>query len=278
MANGASEGLVAIGKSHPVAFGFLGAYFFSIQFLLRRYLARDLNPRAYMHLVVRVMIVVLLTLVYATIRVADPDVFIRNERWPVDVIVVSFGGGVTPNITWDRLRGLAYRALGRTGGDESNELSLNNIQGLNIWQRARLFEEGIQDAQNLAMADILDLMVTTRLGVVRLLDWIDQALPYVHVGADINLYRHQGIRTASAFVLSFFGPDDQWKGDWNNPIPGTPVFRTGSGGGAEAKIVSLAIAITNHPNFLRVQQLRDAAREAARHRLDVKGREENVSN
>ena len=258
----ATEGTISsvlnqISQAHPVAFGFLGAYFFSLQYLLRRYLARDLSPGVYMHLVVRTWIVLILTFVYATIRKPVTDA--GGPVWSTDVIVVSFVGGVIPNVIWQTLRSRALLVLGTASDDGSNEMPFGKIQGLNTWQQARLLEAGVENAQNLAMADVVELMVGTRLGAVRLLDWIDQSMLYVHVGDEIEQYRAEGIRTASALVLSFYGPESTNR-DWSDPTPGTPVFSTNPDGSADPKVVSTVIAITNHPNFHRVRQLRELAK------------------
>ena len=112
------------------------------------------------------------------------------------------------------------------------------------------------------MADVIELMVNTRLGALHLLDWMDQALLYVHVGEQIDEYRDKkGIRTASAFVLSFFGPDNRWTGSWADPRPETPIFRVGTSGTAEANVIAWAIAIGQHPNFQRIERLRRLAKE-----------------
>lgn len=253
-----SSVLIQISQAHPVAFGFLGAYFFSLQYLLRRYLARDLPPGVYMHLVVRTWIAMILTFVYATIRgpVSDTGVPV----WATDVVVVSFVGGVIPNIIWQNLRNRALLLLGKVGHEESNEMPFGKIQGLNTWQQARLLEAGVENAQNLAMADVVELIVATRLGAVRLLDWIDQSMLYVHVGDEIEQYRAQGIRTASALVLSFCGPESNWHQNWSEPTPGTPVFRTNPDGSADPTVISRVLSIINHPNFHRVRQLREMAK------------------
>ena len=52
---------------------------------------------------------------------------------------------------------------------------------MNIWYESRLLEEGIEDMQNLATANIVDVMLRTRIPVDRLVDWIDQAYLYLHL-------------------------------------------------------------------------------------------------
>jgi hypothetical protein len=58
---------------------------------------------------------------------------------------------------------------------------LNQLDGLNIWYESRLVEEGIEDMQNLATANMVDVILHTRVPVGRLVDWIDQAILYMHL-------------------------------------------------------------------------------------------------
>ncbi|MCZ6788487.1 MAG: hypothetical protein O7D33_00850 [Chloroflexi bacterium] len=250
--------LAQISLAHPVAFGFLGAYFFSLQYLLRRYLARDLTPAVYMHLVVRTWIVMILTFVYTTIR--NPVTGDGVPVWARDVVLVSFVGGVIPNIIWQSLRNRALLVLGNVGNGETLEMPFGKIQGLNNWQQARLLEAGVENAQNLAMADVVELMVTTRLGAVCLLDWIDQAMLYIHVGDEIEQYRSQGIRTASAYVLSFSASESNVLDNRGDAKPTTSGIGTSPDGSADPTVISTVISITNHPNFHRLRQLREAAK------------------
>ena len=58
---------------------------------------------------------------------------------------------------------------------------LNQLDGLNVWYEARLVEEGIEDMQNLATANLVDVILHTRVPVGRLVDWVDQAKLYLHL-------------------------------------------------------------------------------------------------
>jgi hypothetical protein len=68
-----------------------------------------------------------------------------------------------------------------------------------------LSEEGIDTVQNLATSDIVGLIANTRLGIMKLLHWIDQALLYLHVGDDFKKLRRIGIRTATDFESIYIG-------------------------------------------------------------------------
>jgi hypothetical protein len=83
-----------------------------------------------------------------------------------------------------------------------------------------LLEEGIEDMQNLATANIVDLMLNTRIPIERLIDWIDQSLLYIHLGkkeADTeetnrDKLRRFGIRTASDLMNVFESGDKEMIG------------------------------------------------------------------
>ena len=86
------------------------------------------------------------------------------------------------------------------GGDP-----LSDLDGLNVWYEARLLEEGIEDMQNLATCNLVDVMLHTRIPVERLIDWIDQSMLYLHLGkppqqgeeGPRDQLRRYGIRTAT---------------------------------------------------------------------------------
>jgi hypothetical protein len=90
-----------------------------------------------------------------------------------------------------------------------------------VWHETRLEEEDIENVQNMATADIVDLLVDTRIPAGRVIDWIDQAILLTQLGPDEAtnsdpssarriLARH-GIRTASSLLKVAFdkspGPD-----------------------------------------------------------------------
>jgi hypothetical protein len=47
---------------------------------------------------------------------------------------------------------------------------------------ARLYDEGVNNVQGLAHADVVELMLQTRIPVPRILDWVDQAILSLHAG------------------------------------------------------------------------------------------------
>ena len=59
--------------------------------------------------------------------------------------------------------------------------TLSDLDGLTVWDQARLLEEGIEDMHALATANLVDLLLGTRVPVNTLVDWVDQALLYLCV-------------------------------------------------------------------------------------------------
>jgi hypothetical protein len=74
---------------------------------------------------------------------------------------------------------------------------LNQLDGLNVWYEARLVEEGIEDMQNLATANLVDVILHTRVPVGRLVDWVDQAQLYLHLDRAERGYRERRLVRAA---------------------------------------------------------------------------------
>lgn len=196
----------------PVHYAFLGAYFFSIQMLFRRYVLRDLRPSAYMAVTIRIVLAVVGTWVISDIwllfgklgfvTVADAD-----KSGGLDA--VAFTIGVFPAIAWAYIQGLTKKLVnaGNVVPSLKTQLPISDLDGLTVWHETRLEEEDIENVPNMATANFVDLMLNTRVPADRIIDWVDQAILYTHLGADDDAARRQtlrkcGIRTASAYVAA----------------------------------------------------------------------------
>jgi hypothetical protein len=184
------ENLPAI-PSESFAFAFLGAYFYVLQMLVRRYFQNDLKATAYINATMRIVIVILLVWV---IDPALPDSVDQSSR-----SVIAFVIGVFPTVGWQVLQNAVRKLLGIVVDALEPEHRLSDLDGLNIWYESRLLEVGVEDMQNLSTTDIVDLMLNTRIPVDRIVDWIDQAFLYLRIVDDDErkLLRRYGIRTAT---------------------------------------------------------------------------------
>jgi hypothetical protein len=90
---------------------------------------------------------------------------------------------------------------GQKDDDELREKSpLSRLDDVDIQDRTRLEEEGITSIQALARHDLVDLILSSRIPVPRLIDWVDQAVLQQHVPGDVALLRKVGIRTATDYL------------------------------------------------------------------------------
>jgi hypothetical protein len=153
-------------------FGFLGAYTFILQMLVRRFFQSDLRPSAYAHAMLRIIVALI---VVAVLYELLPQQDLRTEA------VVAFVIGFFPLVGMQALQRTAAAALRVAVPSLNQPYPLNQIDGLTIWYEARLLEVGIEDMQSLATANFVDVMLHTRVPVGRLVDWVDQAHLYLHL-------------------------------------------------------------------------------------------------
>lgn len=177
-----------------LTFAFIGAYWFNLQSIVRRYFHNDLSTNAYISGVIRLIVVILL-------------VAVVYQVWPTGdglLNAVAFTIGVFPNVGLQIVQKAITRVVGPLT-ELRNEFPLTHLDGLNMWYESRLVEEGIEDLQNLATADIVDMLLSTRVPVGRLVDWIDQAHLFLRVEQPEQRaqLRRLGIRTATDLQNAF---------------------------------------------------------------------------
>jgi hypothetical protein len=157
-----------------LAFAFLGAYAFAIEMLIRRYFQLDLRPIAYNGILARLFFV--LVAAYAVHHAFGP-------RWSsATEAAVLFVVGFFPTTALQLLRVALAGILRKVWlPNLTSDYPLDDLDGMNVWYEARLLEVGIEDMQNLVSANIVDVILNTRVPVARLVDWVDQAILYLHM-------------------------------------------------------------------------------------------------
>jgi hypothetical protein len=242
------DDLVALFQPHEsaVTFAFLGAYVYALGALLRGYVRRDLRPKSYTDITIRILTVVALAWLL--------QAFVPDDA-PA-LLVFAFATGLVPQTAFTLLReavqgsggtgagsGLTGRMkrLWQTGrkteaGDDTkphtrskssdelplpeldDPLPLTNLEGIDLYDRARLASEGITNIEALAHSDLIELMVQTRIPAPRLVDWVDQSILYLHVPrsdsvsyghadaadhlASYDVLRRYGIRSATDLICA----------------------------------------------------------------------------
>lgn len=210
---------------NPSAAGmaFLGSYFFAVYLVLRAYFRGDLRPKLYNQVTARLVVVVVVAYL---LNVLYADGGANRVLW-----TAAFLAGIVPNTV---LRGIGLAVTtpiaehGWLGGAVNSAFaarrSLVQIDGIDLYESARLESEGINDVTSLAKTALVSTMINTRLPIERLVDWTDQAVLLTLIG-DVAPHRagraspenHDrvarlrgiGIRTATDLAAVVNGRDDQ---------------------------------------------------------------------
>lgn len=199
----------------PVRFAFIGAYFFGLQLLFRRYVRRDLRASAYVSISLRIILAMIgIWVVSAAVKIAPNDWLVNKDGGHVmsdnTLLVLGFVIGVFPRVAWQVVETILKRTASVVLPSLRTQLPVSDLDGLTVWHEARFEEEDIENIPNMATADIVDLMISTRVPPDRIIDWVDQAILYTHLGPESEkstnarvILRSHGIRTASALVEDY---------------------------------------------------------------------------
>jgi hypothetical protein len=193
-----SEGTIGelfVPRRSAVAFAFLGAYVFTLFALLRGYVRRDLRPKSYTDISVRILAVVILAWVL--------ELTFRDDT--SGLLGFAFLTGLVPQLGLNKIRemwleGSAKRRARKDPAAAAfdDPLPLTDLEGIDLYDRTRLTSEGVTNIEALAHHDLIELMLQTRIPVPRLVDWTDQAILHLHVNdEDLTTLRSYGIRTAT---------------------------------------------------------------------------------
>jgi hypothetical protein len=222
-----------------LGFGFLGAYVFDVQMLARRFFQSDLKPSAYASAVLRVVVVLIIVLVMHQLPLfSDAS---RGEE-----AVVAFVVGLFPIVGLQALNRLAAVLLRGAVPTLRTNYPLSDLEGLNIWYEARLLEEGIEDMQNLVSANMVEVLLHTRVPVGRLVDWHDQALLYLHLRRrrkgdrpgehPRDVLASFGVRSATTFLKAFPTESVDDRGVWTDQRVETAVSAVSAIGGPSSEL------------------------------------------
>jgi hypothetical protein len=168
---------------------FLGAFIWSAQAILYRLNAGDLSPSVYFSAGIRMILAPVLSLMISHLTYGfEPLQGLRGG-----LPAIAFLVGWFPDRALIFLKE-QFPAIFRDKRC-AHDLPLNMIEGVHTYDRARLHELGIVDAQNLASANLVELIVRTAFNPEQVIDWIGQARLYTYFKDQVSALRGQQIRT-----------------------------------------------------------------------------------
>jgi len=183
-------------------YGFLGAYLFSAQLIYRRFTTLDLQPGVFMYCSLTLIAGLMFNYVaFEAINHAPSSSGEQSSGFAAGMsAILAFSLGYFPALAITWFNRLAFAGLG-VGDRHENEKPLALIQGISRFHETRLRDNGIDNVQNIASADIKALLEGTTFSAQEVIDWIDQAILILYLDeTSITTFRQSGIRAVSDFM------------------------------------------------------------------------------
>lgn len=168
------------------AFGFLGALIFSLRDSIKRFNNVDMYPKIYVFYAVRFLVSVCLSAALA---------YFVFDKWMIALgPIVFFMIGYFPERVITFLDDKMNKYLGIRKATHT-PIPLSMVQGLSAEKALKLREIGIEDVQNLAVADVDKLRNNLPFNKAMLCDWIAQSILILYFVDDIKNLHDSGVRT-----------------------------------------------------------------------------------
>lgn len=191
--------LSAFERAQPFTIGFAGYFLYALTGFVRRFATHDLHDRIFMPLFIRGITVMLLSWVLATL----------GEEGGLSRILV-FAAGVFPQTGLQAIAKVTQTTVDRLSAEGTS--GFKTIPEIDFWKETTLQEIGINDFNDLAKADLRELLVALGMNPAVLARAADRAVLVQALGAEAaDKLAAVPLYTASEVVLYTRGAD-AWAG------------------------------------------------------------------